>query len=123
MKSEAVMIDEFLSQLDADKRKALDKLRKTIKGIVPGADECISYRMPAFRYEGRMLVWFGAGANHCAFYPGGIVEHYKDELKDFKTGKGTIQFQPNHPIPAALIKRIVKDRIEENRKRANRKKK
>lgn len=123
MKSEAEMIDEFLSQLDADKRKALGKLRKTIKGIVPGAEECISYGMPAFRYEGRMLVWFGAGAHHCAFYPGGVVQRYNNELKGFKTGKGTIQFQPGHPIPVGLIKRIVKDRIAENRKRVNKKEK
>lgn len=111
MKNKPRTIDEYLSGLDKKKRAALNKLRKTIKSAARGAEECISYRMPAFRYEGRVLVWFGAGTDHCAFYPGGIVERYKDELKGYKTSKGTIQFQPDRPIPSALIRKIVKDRI------------
>ena len=116
MRTKSGTVDEYLAALDAGKRKALQELRKAIRAVAPNAEECISYGMPAFRYEGRMLVWLGAGTNHCAFYPGGIVMHYKDELKGYKTGKGTIQFQPDHPLPAVLVAKIVKARIAENKK-------
>ncbi|HUI31964.1 MAG TPA: DUF1801 domain-containing protein [Candidatus Acidoferrales bacterium] len=121
MKSISKTVDGYLGALDEDKRIALEKLRKIIKGVAPGAEECISYQMPAFRMEGRVLLWFGAGANHCAFYPGGIVEQYKSELKDYKTSKGTIQFQPDKPIPTLLVKKIVKARIAENKNRFSKK--
>jgi len=116
MKIKAETVEEYLASLDHDKRFALEELRKIIKKVAPKAEECISYQMPAFRLDGRMLVWFGAGKNHCAFYPGGIVEKFKDKLKAFKTRKGTIQFQPDEPIPAALVQKIVKARIAENKR-------
>lgn len=116
MKTKSRTIDEYLAALDEEKRSALEKLRKTINAVVPKAEECISYQMPGFRLEGKMLVWFGASTNHCSFYPGGIVEQYRDELKGFKTSKGTIQFQPDKPIPVALVKKIVKARIAANQK-------
>ena len=117
MKSVATSVNEYLSRLTPDKRTALERLRKTIKSAAPGAEECISYQMPAFRLDGRMLVWFGATSNHCAFYPGGVVGRYEDELKGYKTSKGTIQFQPDHPIPTRLVLKIVKARIAENKSR------
>jgi len=107
-------IDDYLSTVSSDQRAALQRLRKDILAAAPGAEECISYRMPAFRLDGRMLVWFGAAANHCAFYPGGIVDDFADELGRYETRKGTIRFQPDHPLPAALVKRIVKARIAQN---------
>lgn len=87
-------IDEYLAALSDDKRAALEKLRKDIRAAAPRAEECISYQLPAFRLDGTMLVWFGASANHCAFYPGAVVEAHKDALKDYDTSKGTIRFQP-----------------------------
>jgi uncharacterized protein YdhG (YjbR/CyaY superfamily) len=110
-------IDDYLSALSDDKRAALEKLRRAILAAAPGAEECISYQIPAFRLNGRLLVWFGAGANHCAFYPGGIVQSYKDELAGYKTAKGTIQFQPDKPLPVALVRKIVKARIAQNEAR------
>ena len=107
-------IDDYLAALDADKRAALENLRKTIHAAAPKAEECISYQLPAFRLDGRMLVWFGAAATHCALYPGGIVGAFKEELKDYKTSKGTIRFQPDDPLPAALVRKIVKARMAEN---------
>jgi uncharacterized protein YdhG (YjbR/CyaY superfamily) len=104
-------IDEYLAALSADKRAALQRLRKTIRAIAPRAEECISYQIPAFRLDGKMLVWFGAGANHCAFYPGAVVEAHKAELEDYETSKGTIRFQPEKPLPAALVRKLVKARI------------
>jgi uncharacterized protein YdhG (YjbR/CyaY superfamily) len=109
-------IDEYLRALSNDKRVALQKLRKTIRAAAPKAEECISYQIPAFRLNGRMLVGFAATANHCAFYPmsSSTVESYKEELKGFKTSKGTIRFQADKPLPTALVRRLVKSRIAEN---------
>ena len=102
-----------------DKRVALEQLRKTILAVLPTAEECISYQMPAFRHEGRVLVYFGAAANHCAFYPGGMVNDFKDELEAYETSKGTIRFQPERPLPASLVRKIVKARVAQNADRAS----
>jgi uncharacterized protein YdhG (YjbR/CyaY superfamily) len=104
-------IDDYLAGVDDDKRAALERLRKTIKAIIPRAEECISYQMPAFRLDGRVLVWFGAGAKHCAFYPGGLVTDFEQELGDYEISKGTIRFQPDRPLPAALVRKLIKARI------------
>lgn len=107
-------IDEYLAGVSDEKRAALQQLRKTILGVIPKAEECISYQMPAFRHEGRVLVYFAAAANHCAFYPGGMVNEFKDDLEGYETSKGTIRFQPERPIPASLVRRIVKARVAQN---------
>lgn len=111
-------IDEYLARVSDDQRAALEQLRQTIRGVVPTAEECISYQLPAFRYEGRVLVYFGAGAHHCAFYPGGLVNDFKDELEAFETSKGTIRFQPGRPLPATLVRKIVKARVAQNAAKA-----
>ena len=109
-------IDEYLAALSDDKRDALEKLRKTIRAAAPKAEECISYQLPAFRLNGRMLVAFGATANHCAFYlmSSSTVEAHEDELKNYDTSKGTIRFQAGNPLPTALVRKLVKARIAEN---------
>src|SRR5262245_13772733 len=107
-------VDQYLAALDDDKRAALERLRKAIHGAAPGVEECISYGMPGFRLKGRMLVWFGAAKNHCSFFPGGIVEEFSDQIKDFKTSKGTIRFQPDKPLPTGLVRKIVKVRMAMN---------
>ena len=107
-------IDEYLAPLSNEKRAALEKLRSDIRAAAPQAQECISYQIPAFRLGGRLLVGFGAAANHCAFYPGALpVEAHKEELKAYKTSKGTIRFQPDRPLPATLVRKLVKTRIAE----------
>lgn len=106
-------IDSYLKQQPDKVRMVLEKLRKTIKSVAPDAEEVISYNIPSFKYYG-MLVHFAAFKNHCSFFPGGIVESMKDELKDFKISKGTIQFSVDKPIPALLVKKIVKARIKQN---------
>ena len=107
-------IDEYLALLTSEKRAALEKLRRAIKSAAPEAQECISYQIPAFRLDGRLLVAFGAAANHCAFYPGAFpVEALKNELKAYDTSKGTIRFQADAPLPAALVRKLVKTRIAE----------
>jgi uncharacterized protein YdhG (YjbR/CyaY superfamily) len=110
--------DEYLAAVSADKRTALEKLRKSIRAAAPGAEECISYQVPAFRLGGRMLVAFGAAANHCAFYPGAFpLEALKGELKSYDTSKGTIRFHADKPLPAALVRKLVKARIAEHERR------
>jgi uncharacterized protein YdhG (YjbR/CyaY superfamily) len=101
--------------LSSGNRAALNKLRKNILAAAPGAEECISYQIPAFRFEGRMLVWYGAWENHCALYPGTSIAPFKKELGCFDTGsKGTIRFQTDDPLPATLVRRLVKARIAQN---------
>ena len=68
--------------------------------------------MPGFRLDGKMLVWFGAAAHHCSFFPGATVSAFKNDLKAYKTSKGTIRFDPAHPLPATLVRKIVKARIK-----------
>jgi uncharacterized protein YdhG (YjbR/CyaY superfamily) len=116
MASKPKTIDEYLAALSDDQRVALEKLRKAIKAAAPKAEECISYQLPALRLNGRMLVAFGATAKHCAFYPmsSSTVQAHQDELKDYDTSKGTIRFQPDHPLPTALVRKLVKARIAEN---------
>ena len=108
-------VSGYLASLSTENRAALNKLRKDIRAAVPGAEECISYQMPAFRFDGRMLVWYGAWENHCALYPGTSIEPFKKELGRFDTGsKGTIRFQTDDPLPATLVRRLVKARIAQN---------
>jgi uncharacterized protein YdhG (YjbR/CyaY superfamily) len=116
-KFRAETIDEYLAALSDDKRAALERLRRIIHTAAPRAEECVSYRLPAFRLDGKMLVWFGATANHCAFYPGAVVEAFQRELKEYGTSKGTIRFQPGNPLPAALVRKLVKARISKNASR------
>ena len=110
----AKSIDAYLAALSSDKRAALERLRKTIKAAIPRAEECISYQLPAFRVDGRVLVWFGAAAKHCAFYPGAVLDGFEDELKKYETSKGTIRFQANDPLPAGLVRKIVKARLAQH---------
>jgi uncharacterized protein YdhG (YjbR/CyaY superfamily) len=108
-------IDEYLAPLSDEQRAALEKLRRDIKAVAPRAEECISYQIPAFRLGGRVLVWFGAAKNHCSFYPGAFpIEAHKDELRAYKTSKGTIRFQASNPLPAPLVRKLVKTRIAED---------
>jgi uncharacterized protein YdhG (YjbR/CyaY superfamily) len=120
MPSKPKTIDDYLAAVTADKRKALQKLRQTIQAAAPEAEECISYGLAAFRLNGRPLVGFGAGADHCAFYPmtGHTVKDFKDELKGFETSKGTIRFSASKPLPATLVRKLVKARIAENEARS-----
>jgi len=105
--------DDYLNAVAEDKRGALQKLRKAIKMAAPKAEECISYQLPAFRLNGKFLVAYGAATNHCAFYPGSTVKALKDDLKSYDTSKGTIRFSAGKPLPSALVRKLVRLRIEE----------
>jgi uncharacterized protein YdhG (YjbR/CyaY superfamily) len=108
-------IDEYLAAVSEDQRAALERLRRTIRAAAPKAEECISYGLAAFRLNG-MLVALGATANHCAFYlmSTSVLDAHRNELEGYDTSKGTIRFGPDLPLPAALVRKLVKARIAEN---------
>jgi len=106
-------IDEYLAPLSSEQRATLEKLRQAIKAVAPKAEECISFDIPTFRLEGKMLVSFAAWANHCAFYPGShALKTQQNELKGYGTSKGTIRFKAGSLLPARLVRKLVKSRIE-----------
>ena len=106
--------DEYLALVPDEKRRALQKLRKDIWAAAPKAEECISYGIPAFRLGGKMLVAFGTGAKHCAFYAGAFpVKTHEDELRAYDTSKGTIRFPPDNPLPVTLVRKLIRSRIAE----------
>jgi uncharacterized protein YdhG (YjbR/CyaY superfamily) len=108
----------------AEQRVALEKVRQSIRAVAPEAEECISYGIPAFRLNGRSLVFFGAWADHCSFYPGSsaTLKKFRNDLKDFERSKGTIRFSPDKPLPSALVKKLLKARMAENGDRVNKNK-
>src|SRR5215470_9288420 len=115
IKQKPKTIDKYLAGVNADHRNVLKKVRRTIRAVAPKAEECISYGIPAFRLDGRSLLFFGAWANHCALYPGSsaMLKKFRNDLRDFQTSKGTIRFSAGKPLPVSLVKKLVKARVAE----------
>jgi uncharacterized protein YdhG (YjbR/CyaY superfamily) len=110
IKAKPKTMDEYIASLSTDQQAALERLRAIIRAAVPESEECISYQIPAFRLNGKCFVWLGAAATHCAIY--GLVRTDWDELKHYDTsGKGTVRFQADAPLPAALVRKLVKAQI------------
>ncbi len=103
---------DYIAALPADQRDALEHLRKQILVAAPGAEEYFGYGLPGFKYHGHPMLYIGAAKHHCALY-GSVPVGFKDRLKDFTTSKGAIQFTPEKPLPAALVKDIVKAKCAE----------
>jgi uncharacterized protein YdhG (YjbR/CyaY superfamily) len=113
-------IDEYISGFPENVQEILEKLRATIKKAAPGAEETISYAIPAFKLNSRMLIYFAGFKNHIGLYPAPRgKEAFKDDFAGYKGGKGTIQFPLNEPLPLPLITKIVKFRVKENLEKAN----
>lgn len=110
-------VDAIHAALDPRTRGALEAIRRAVHAAAPGAEECLSYGMPAVRLEGRPLVAWRAAARHCAFHPlsGRTVAEFAHLLGDYDTGPGTIRFAPDRVLPASLVRRLVEARIDENR--------
>jgi uncharacterized protein YdhG (YjbR/CyaY superfamily) len=111
----SVAVDRYLADLSPEFRTALQSLRETIRAAAPDAEEVISYKMPAFRSHG-MLVYYAAYKDHLSFFVGSsaALREFATAVKPFDTGKGTLRFTPDHPLPASLVRRIVKVRLAEN---------
>lgn len=111
-------IDRYLARVAEPARSTLQKMRKAILEAAPmGTEEVISYGIPAFRWR-QVLVWIAAFRGHCSFFPtAAVIEQFKDELKGWKLSKGTIQFPVDGPLPAALVKKMVKARVAQVEKK------
>jgi uncharacterized protein YdhG (YjbR/CyaY superfamily) len=110
----ATTTEEYLRLLPGDQRAALDRLRKLIRGAAPRAEPHFGYGLPGFKLDGHPFIYFGAAKKHCAIYGynDGVLA---EKLSGFKQSKGTIQFTPDNPIPAALVKELVRSRAAANR--------
>jgi uncharacterized protein YdhG (YjbR/CyaY superfamily) len=108
-------IDDYLSTLPAEQRAALERVRKAIRAAAPDAEECINYGVPAFRLDGKCIGGFGASKQHCSYYPmsGDVVAALRQDLTKYETSKGAIHFAAAKPLPAALVKKLVKARMAE----------
>lgn len=117
-------IDEYIATFPDDVQKKLQQVRSTIKKAAPGAEEKISYGIPAFNLNGQYLIYFAGYKKHIGMYPvpGGVKEFEKDFAPYYTSGKGTIQFPLEKPIPVGLISKIVKFRIKKNKEKAKTKK-
>ena len=112
----ALDVEAYLAACPEPHRITLEKVRATIRSVVPKeATEGISYGMPAFRYKGA-LVGYAAFKEHCSFFPmsASLLDDFAGELKDYRTSKGTLQFPVDKPLPAALLKKLVKARVVQN---------
>jgi uncharacterized protein YdhG (YjbR/CyaY superfamily) len=111
-------IDEYIATFPEEIQKILQELRATIKAAAPGAEEKISYQMPAFAQKG-ILVYFAAWKNHIGFYPTSSgTQAFKQELSIYESSKGSVKFPLDKPLPLELISKIVKFRVAENLKNA-----
>ncbi|HEX4876805.1 MAG TPA: DUF1801 domain-containing protein [Chitinophagaceae bacterium] len=125
MKKDTAVINSvaaYIASFPPATRKQLSAIRKTIKATAPKAEEIISYQMPAYKYMG-VLVYFAGYKNHIGFYATAAGHSaFKKELSKYKTGKGSVQFPLDQPLPLALIKKIVQFRLKQNEEKAATKK-
>jgi len=115
MASRPRTIDEYLAALSQDRRNALERLRRTIHKIVPKVEECISYSMPAFRFEGHVIAGFLSTKAGCSYFPfsGSTLSSLVDELSEYDQTKGALHFDPKRPLPVLLVKKLLNARIAE----------
>ena len=113
-------IDEYLVALDEPKRSTLQTLRQTIRAIIPDAEECISYGMPAFRLNGKVIAGFAAFKNHLSYLPhsGSVLGELSDDLAGYKSTEGSLHFPIDKPLPRALVKKLIAKRLDEVRRRS-----
>ena len=112
-KPKPATVDAYLAAVVPDQRAALQQLRRALRAGAPRAAECISYGLPALRQNGKLLVAFGAAKKHCALYLGSTARGFTAALASFDAVKGTIRFQPDRPLPAALVRKMIRARIAE----------
>lgn len=116
MKEAAVTIDDYLENVAPKQKERLNQLRELVNKLAPDVTECISYGIPAFRRHGKLLLAMGGAAKHYALYPmsSATIQRMQAEVASHDTSKGTIRLDPNRPFPAALLKKLIKARIQEH---------
>jgi uncharacterized protein YdhG (YjbR/CyaY superfamily) len=114
-KSRADTIDDYLAAVEPGRRAALARLRKTIRTILPAAEECISYSMPAFRYRGKVVAGFAATKSGCSYFPfsGSTLATMADELESYGQTKSALHFAPGKGLPVRLVRKLLRTRIAE----------
>jgi uncharacterized protein YdhG (YjbR/CyaY superfamily) len=112
-------VDEYLAAVSPSSRALLQKLRKTIRSIVPDVEECISYRLPAFRYRGRIIAGFSATSSGCSYYPfsGSTLKTLAGDIHGYSKTKSALHFGPDRPLPASLVRKLLQARIAEGQRR------
>jgi uncharacterized protein YdhG (YjbR/CyaY superfamily) len=117
MQSKPESIDDYLATVSGQRRTALEKLRKTIRSIVPKAEECISYRIPAFRLDGKVVAGFCARAHGCSYFPfsGRTLRTLAEDLRGYDMTKGALHFDPDAGLPTTLVRKLLKTRIAETK--------
>ena len=115
----SAQIRAYFASLPSASRRRMKEIRGIIKSVAPDAEEAFSYRIPAFRLDGRILVYYAAFTGHCSLFPMGdaIRRAHAASLEGYKTSKGTVQFPLDQALPVSLVKRLVKARITELRAR------
>ena len=110
-------IDEYLATVPAKQRAALQRLRKTIRSIVPDAEECISYSLPAFRVEGRVVAGFSATSKGCSYYPfsGSTLKTVARAVAGYEGTKSALHFSPDRPLPQSLVRKLIAARLAERK--------
>jgi len=110
-----IEIDRYLAGLDEPQRSTLEALRKSIIEVVPGAEQCISYGMPAFKVQGKTVAGFAAFKNHLSYLPhsGSVLATLPDDVAPYETSKGSLKFAINNPLPKRLVKKLIHTRMEE----------
>ena len=108
-------IDSYLATLDEPKRSTLEALRKTIMEIVPGAEQGISYGVPAFKVQGKAVAGFAAFKNHLSYVPhsGSVLATLQDDTVRYETSKGSLKFAVDKPLPKRLVKKLISARMRE----------
>jgi len=108
-------IDRYLARLDEPKRSTLEALRASILGVVPGAEQCISYRMPAFKVDGKTIAGFAAFTNHLSYLPhsGSVLPALAADLAGYEMTKGSLHFAIDKPLPKRLVKKLVTTRLRQ----------
>jgi uncharacterized protein YdhG (YjbR/CyaY superfamily) len=112
-------IDEYLATVSPSSRTLLQKLRNTIHAVVPEAEECIRYRMPAFRFDGKVIAGFAATSTGCSYYPfsGTTLKTLAGEIEGYSQTKSTLHFGPDRPLPTSLVRKLLEARIDEGNRR------
>jgi uncharacterized protein YdhG (YjbR/CyaY superfamily) len=115
MAKKLTTIDEYLADVTGDRRAALDDLRKTIRRIAPKTEECISYGIPAFRLDGKVIAGFAATKKGCSYFPfsGTTLRTLADDVESYGRTKSALHFGPAEPLPTTLVRKLIKARIAE----------
>ena len=111
-KAKAKTVEQYLAQTQEPARSTLNRVRETIRSAVPtDVEEVMSYGIPAFKWK-KMVVWYAAFADHCSLFPtASVIAKFKEELTDYRVSKGTIHFAVDKPLPANLVRKMVKARL------------